>query len=58
MISVEVVSVEIAALVTVTPKLAEWPQHILGATSEVPVQKTTVLGTVKILYRTLKFPGL
>ena len=41
----------------VTRKLGEWLQQILG-TSEISVQKGVVLGTPKILCRTLKLPGL
>lgn len=40
------------------PKLGEWLQHISGRTSEVSVQKSSVLETAKILHRTLKLPGL
>ena len=40
------------------PKLEEWLQDIPGTTSELSVQKSAVLGTAKILRRTLKLPGL
>ena len=53
-----VVPVVIGALGAVTHKLGEWLQQIPGTTSEVSVQKSTVLGTAKILHRTLKLPGL
>ncbi len=53
-----VVPVVIGALGAVTPKLGEWLQQIPGKTSEVSVQKSAVLGTAKILRRTLKLPGL
>ena len=42
----------------VTPKLEEWLQQIPGTKSELSVQKSVVLGTAKILRRTLKLPGL
>ncbi|KAF7665893.1 hypothetical protein LDENG_00129980 [Lucifuga dentata] len=53
----KVVPVVIGALGAVTPKLGEWLQEIPGTTSEVSVQKSAVLGTAKILCRTLKLPG-
>ena len=53
-----VVSVIIKAVGAVTPKLGERVQHILETTSEISVQKSTVLGTAKILRRTLELPGL
>ena len=55
---VKVVPVVIGALGAVTPKLEEWLQQIPGTTSELSVQKSAVLGTAKILRRTLKLPGL
>lgn len=36
----------------------DWLQQIHGQTSEISVQTTAVLGTAKVLYRTLKLPGL
>ena len=57
-IKVTVVPVVIRALGTVTHKPVEWLQQIPGTTSEVSVQKSTVLGTARILCRTLKLPGL
>uniref|UniRef100_A0A669EZW7 Reverse transcriptase domain-containing protein n=1 Tax=Oreochromis niloticus TaxID=8128 RepID=A0A669EZW7_ORENI len=57
-IKVTVVPVVIGALGAVTPKLGEWLQQIPGTTSEISVQKSAVLGTAKILRRTLKLPGL
>uniref|UniRef100_A0A3B3HV01 Gypsy retrotransposon integrase-like protein 1 n=1 Tax=Oryzias latipes TaxID=8090 RepID=A0A3B3HV01_ORYLA len=42
----------------VTPKLEEWLQQIPGKTSDLSVQKSAVLGTAKILRRTLKLLGL
>ena len=53
-----VVPVVIGALGAVTPKLEEWLQQIPGKTSDISVQKSAVLGTAKILRRTLKLPGL
>ncbi|KAK7922439.1 hypothetical protein WMY93_009341 [Mugilogobius chulae] len=53
-----VVPVVIGALGAVTPKLDEWLQHIPGSTSGISVQKSAVLGTARILRRTLKLPGL
>ena len=57
-VKVKVVPVVIGALGAVTPKLEEWLQQIPGTTSELSVQKSAVLGTAKILHRTLKLPGL
>ncbi|CAI5636064.1 unnamed protein product [Oreochromis niloticus] len=57
-VKVTVVPVVIGALGAVTPKLGEWLQQIPGTTSEISVQKSAVLGTAKILRRTLKLPGL
>ena len=54
---VKVVPVLIGALGAVTPKLEEWLQQIPG-TSELSFQKSAVLGTAKIVCRTLKLPGL
>ncbi|KAK7925436.1 hypothetical protein WMY93_007746 [Mugilogobius chulae] len=53
-----VVPVVIGALGAVTPKLDEWLQHIPGTTADISVQKSAVLGTARILRRTLKLPGL
>ncbi|KAK7879105.1 hypothetical protein WMY93_034112 [Mugilogobius chulae] len=53
-----VVPVVIGALGAVTPKLDEWLQHIPGSTPDISVQKSAVLGTARILRRTLKLPGL
>ncbi|XP_054913489.1 uncharacterized protein LOC129377515 [Poeciliopsis prolifica] len=53
-----VVPVVIGALGAVTPKLEQWLQQIPGTTSDISVQKCAVLGTAKILRRTLKLPGL
>uniref|UniRef100_A0A3B5PPD0 Reverse transcriptase domain-containing protein n=1 Tax=Xiphophorus maculatus TaxID=8083 RepID=A0A3B5PPD0_XIPMA len=53
-----VVPVVIGALGAVTPKLDQWLQQIPGTTSDISVQKCAVLGTAKILRRTLKLPGL
>ena len=52
------VPVVIEALGAVTPKLEERLQQIPGTTSELSVQKSAVLGTAKILRRTIKLPGL
>lgn len=52
-----VVPVVIGALRALTHKLGEWFQQIPGKTSEITVQKSAVLGTAKILHRTLGFPG-
>lgn len=45
------------ALRTATPKLGEWHQQIPGATTEISVQKSAVIGTAQILCRTLKVQG-
>ena len=42
----------------VTPKLDGWVQQIPGTTTEISVQKSGLLGTAKILHRTLRLPGL
>uniref|UniRef100_A0A087XGF1 Reverse transcriptase zinc-binding domain-containing protein n=2 Tax=Poecilia formosa TaxID=48698 RepID=A0A087XGF1_POEFO len=52
-----VVPVVIGALGAVTPKLEQWLKQIPGTTSDISVQKCAVLGTAKILRRTLKLPG-
>ncbi|XP_068190807.1 uncharacterized protein [Antennarius striatus] len=57
-VKVNVVPVVVGALGAVTPKLEEWLQQIPGTTSEASVQKSAVLGTAKILRRTLRLPGL
>ena len=57
-VKASVVPVVVGALGAVTPKLGEWLQQIPGTTSETSVQKSAVLGTAKILRRTLKLPGL
>ena len=57
-VKAKVVPVVIGALEAVTPKLEEWLQQIPGTTSELSVLKRAVLGTAKILRRTLKLPGL
>ena len=53
-----VMPVVIGALGAVTHKLGEWLQQIPGTTSEVSVQRSVVLGTVRILHRTVKLPGI
>ncbi|TWW76591.1 hypothetical protein D4764_13G0012530 [Takifugu flavidus] len=53
-----VVPVVIGTLGVVTPNLSRWLQQIPGTTSEISVQKSAVLGTAKILRRTLRLPGL
>ena len=55
---VTVVPIVIGVLGTVTPKLDWWLQQIPGTTSEISVQKSALLGTDKILHRTLRLPGL
>ncbi|XP_051920732.1 uncharacterized protein LOC127600296 isoform X1 [Hippocampus zosterae] len=57
-VKVTVVPVVVGALGAVTPKLDEWLQQIPGTTSDISVQKCAVLGTARILRRTLKLPGL
>ena len=57
-VKAKVVPVVIGTLGAVTPKLEEWLQQIPGTTSELSVQKSAVLGTAKVLRRTLKLPGL
>ncbi|XP_051916213.1 uncharacterized protein LOC127597287 isoform X2 [Hippocampus zosterae] len=57
-VKVTVVPVVVGALGAVTPKLDEWFQQIPGTTSDISVQKSAVLGTARILRRTLKLPGL
>ncbi|TWW53461.1 uncharacterized protein LOC130519722 [Takifugu flavidus] len=53
-----VVPVVIGTLGAVTPNLSRWLQQIPGTTPEISVQKSAVLGTAKILRRTLRLPGL
>lgn len=53
----KLIAVVLGALRIVIPKMAEWLKQILG-TSELPFQKSTVLGTAKILCEILKVPGL
>ena len=55
---VKVIPVVIGALGAVTPNLEKWLQQIPGTTSELFVQKSAVVGTAKVLRRTLKLPGL
>ena len=55
---VKVVPVVMGALGAVTPKLEERLHQIPGTTSDRSVQKSAVLGTAKILFRTLNLPGL
>ncbi|XP_051931065.1 uncharacterized protein LOC127607055 [Hippocampus zosterae] len=57
-VKVTVTPVVVGALGAVTPKLDEWLQQIPGTTSDISVQKCAVLGTARILRRTLKLPGL
>ncbi|XP_051929435.1 uncharacterized protein LOC127605701 [Hippocampus zosterae] len=57
-VKVTVVPVVVGALGAVTPKLDEWLQQIPGTTLDISVQKCAVLGTARILRRTLKLPGL
>ena len=47
----------IGALGGVTPKLGEWFKQVLATASEIAV-KSAILGTAKILRRTLKPRGL
>ena len=54
----KVVPVVIGALRAETPKLKKWLQQIPETTTELSVQESAVLGTTKILCRTLKLPGL
>lgn len=46
------VPAEMEALGDVTPK--EWLQQLPGTTSEISVQKSTILGTAEMLLRTLR----
>lgn len=57
-VKASVVPVVIGALGAVTPKLEGWLQQIPGTPSETSVQKSAILGTAKILRRTLRLPGL
>ena len=56
-VNAKVLPVVIGAIGAVTPKLEEWLQQIPGTTSELDVEKSAVLGTAKVLRRTLKLPG-
>ncbi|TWW61003.1 hypothetical protein D4764_05G0010930 [Takifugu flavidus] len=53
-IKATVVPIVIGTLWAVTPNLSRWLQQIPGTTSEFSVQKSAVLGTAKILRRTLR----
>ncbi|TWW57464.1 hypothetical protein D4764_07G0001830 [Takifugu flavidus] len=53
-----VVPVVIWTLAAVAPNLSRWLRQIPGTTSEISVQKCAVLGTAKILRRTLRLLGL
>ena len=57
-VKAKVVPVVVGALGAVTPKVGEGLQQIPGTPSELSIQKNAMLGTVKILHRTLKLPGL
>ena len=52
-----VVPVVIGTLGAVTPMLEKWLQQIPGTTSDISIQKSAILGTAKILRRTLKLPA-
>lgn len=52
-VKVTVVPLVIRVLCAVTPKLDEWLQQILGATSEIFLQESAVLGLSMILHRSL-----
>lgn len=56
-VKVSAVSVVIKAFSVVTPELEDWLQQVLEATSEISVQKSSVLGPAEILNRTLTVPG-
>lgn len=56
-VKAKVVPVMVGTLRPVTSKLWKWLQQIPRRTLEISVQKSAVLGTVKILHKTLKFPG-
>lgn len=47
------VTMVMGAIGGVTPELGDWFQQIQGITSEFSVQTSAVLGTAKILHRTL-----
>ena len=49
-----VVPIVTGALGAVTPKLEWWLQQIPGTTTEISVQKSTLLGTAKILGQALR----
>lgn len=55
-VKLTVFTVVIKALGAVTPKRGEWLQQIPATTSVISVQKIAVVGTAKILRRSLK-PG-
>ena len=57
-VKVKVVPIVIGALGAVAPTLEKWLEEIPGETTEVSIQKNAILGTARMLRRTLKLPGL
>ena len=57
-VKAKVVPIVIGALGAVAPTLEKWLEEIPGETTEVSIQKNAILGTARILRRTLKLPGL
>ena len=57
-VKASLVPVVMGTLGAIMPKLGECLQLIPGITSEISVQKTTILAAATILCRTLRLPGL
>ena len=57
-VEAKVVPIVVGALGAVTTTLEKWLEQIPGRTTEISIQKNAILGTSRILRRTLKLPGL
>ena len=53
-----VVPIVFGALGAVTLKLGGWLEQVPGTIHEISIHKIPLLGTGKILHRTLRLPGL
>ena len=57
-VKIMVIPVVVGALGAITDRLPGWLAQIPGTISEVELQKSALLGTVQILRRVLRLPGL
>ena len=57
-VKTKVVPVVVGALGAITPTQEQWLKEIPGQHNSIQLQKSALLGTAKILRRTLKLPGL